>query len=123
MKKPCNFPCKEIRDGPNILFSIWYPVIFSYPVSDWIPIFKKGISSFRTSGQISGKLDINKTFLLLYKDLRCFNYLSNSVVQRTGIEISGIRPGIRNPVLRMARYPVGLISGKTAIRSIPNINH
>ena len=42
-------------------------------------------------------------------------------------EISGIRhppdiwPEIRYPVLRMAGYPVGRISGKTAIRSIPNI--
>ena len=45
-------------------------------------------------------------------------------------EISGIRQDIRPdirypaptgyPVFKMAGYPVGRISGKTAIRSIPN---
>ena len=60
-------------------------------------------------------------FLLLFENLRCFNYLSNSVEQRRGIEISGIRPDIRYPVLKMAGYPVGRISGKTAIRSIPTV--
>ena len=40
-------------------------------------------------------------------------------------KIAGIRyppdiwPEIRYPVLRIAGYPVGRISGKTAIRSIP----
>ena len=43
-------------------------------------------------------------------------------------EISGIRPDIRYPaptgypVFKMAGYPVGRISGKTAIRSIPTNN-
>ena len=86
--------------------------------------------SYSVSGRISGKPDINKTFLLLFEDLRCFNYLSNCVEQQTYIEISGIRPDIRypaptgypagNPVFKMARYRVGRISGKTAIRSIPS---
>ena len=55
---------------------------------------------------ISGKPDIKKTFLLLFEDLRCFNYLSNFVEQRTGIEISGIR---------FSEWPD---IPKTAIRSI-----
>ena len=70
-------------------------------------------------------------FLLLFEDLRCFNYLSNSVKQRTGIEISGIRQDIRPDIRYLAPtgyptgYPVsgfqnGRISGKTAIRSIPS---
>ena len=42
----------------------------------------------------------------MFEDLRCFNYLSNSVEQRTGIEITG--------------FEIGQISGKTAIRSIPS---
>ena len=33
-----------------------------------------------------------------------------------------IRPDIRYPVFKMAGYPVGRISGKTAIRSIPTNN-
>ena len=66
------------------------------------------------------------TFLLLFEDLRCFNYLSNSVEQRTGIEISGIQPDIRYPAPTgypdanpVSGFQNGRISGKTAIRSIP----
>ena len=122
----------KIRDGPDIRFSIRYPAksghfsAIRYPAG--YRILKNRISGFRISGRISGKPDINKTFLLLFEDLRCFNYLSNSVEQRTGIEISGIRhppdirPDIRYPVFKMAGYPVGRISGKTAIRSIPNFH-
>ena len=63
------------------------------------------------------------TFLLLIEDLRCFNYLSNSVQQRTGIEISSIRPDIRPKirylVLRMAGYPAKLLSGPSLKFSNP----
>ena len=38
-------------------------------------------------------------------------------------EISGIQPDIRNPVFKMAGYPLGQISGKTVILSIPNNNN
>ena len=100
---------------------------FSYPVSGRIPDIKNRISGFRISGRISGKPDISMIFLLLFEDLRCFNYLSNSVEQRTGIEISGIRQDIR-PDIRYpaptgypAGYPVsgfqnGRISGRPDIR-------
>ena len=62
------------------------------------------------------------TFLLLFEDLRCFHYLSISVEQQTGIEISGIRPDIRYPA--PTGYPAGnpvsgFPNGKTAIWSIP----
>ena len=78
-----------------------------YPAGYWI--LKKRISGFQISGRISGKPDINKTFLLLFEDLRCFNYLSNSVEQRTDIEISGIRPDIRYPA--PTGYPAGYPAG------------
>ena len=83
------------------------------------PDIKNRISSFR----ISGKPDIDKTFLLLFEDLRCFNYLSNSVKQQTGIEISSIwhpldiRPEIWYPVLRMAGYPAKLLSSPSLVKS------
>ena len=62
------------------------------------------------------------TFLLKFEDLRCFNYLSNSVEQRTDIEISGIRqdirPEIRYLVLKMAGYPAKLLSGPSLVTYI-----
>ena len=61
------------------------PAIFNYPVSGRIPDIKKPDIRFSNIRRISSKPDINKTFLLLFEDLRCFNYLSNSVEQRTGI--------------------------------------
>ena len=65
----------------------------------------------------------------MFEDLRCFNYLSNSVEQRTGIGISGIKPDIRYPA--PTGYPAGnpvsgfengRISGRPDIRSIPKQN-
>ena len=47
-----------------------------------------------------------------------FHYLSNSVEQQTGIEISGIRPEIRYPVFRMAGYPAKLLSGPSLVKTI-----
>ena len=110
------------RDGPDIRSSIRYPAKSGHFSAIWYRILKNRILGFRISGRISGKPDISNTFLHLFEDLRLFNYLSNYVEQRTGIEISGIRPDIRYPVFRMAGYSVGRISGKTAIRSIPTVN-
>ena len=93
------------RDGPDIRFSIRYPAksghfsAIRYPARH--RILKNRISGFRISGRISGKPDISNTFLHLFEDLRLFNYLSNYVEQRTGIEISGIRQDIRPDI----RYP------------------
>ena len=92
----------EFRDGPDIRYpaksghfsTIRYPARYR--------ILKNQISGFQISGQISGNPDINKTFLLLFEDLKCFYYLSNSVEQQGGIEISGIRQDIRYPVFKMA---------------------
>ena len=101
------------RDGLDIWFSIWYPAksghfsAIRYPAG--YRILKNRISGFQISGRISGKPDISMTFLLLFEDKKCFNYLSNSVEQRTGIEISGIRQDIRPDI----RYPAptGYLAG------------
>ena len=94
------------RDGTDIRFSILYPAgpghfsAIQYPAGYWI--LKNWIYSFLISSRISSKPDISKTFLLLFEDLRCFNYLINSVEQRTGIEISGIR---HPPDIRFSKWP------------------
>ena len=46
---------------------------FSYPAG--YRILKNQISGFRISGRISGKLDINKTFFLIFYNLRYLNSL------------------------------------------------
>ena len=81
------------RDGPDIRFSI--RPFFSYLVSGRISDIKTGYPVFEYP-----------TCLLLVEDLRYFNYLSNSVEQRTGIEISGIGhpPDIR-PEIRFSERP------------------
>ena len=76
-----------IRDGPDIWFSIRYPAksghfsAIQYPAG--YQVLKNGISGFQISGQISSKLDIKNT--IFSHTLRCFNFLSNSVEQLTGI--------------------------------------
>ena len=66
--------------GMDRIFGIRRNLAIFQPSGIRIPDIKNRISFL-----ISGKPDINKTFLLLFEDLRCFNYLSNSVKQRTGI--------------------------------------
>ena len=85
---------KKVNYVKIVGISIQYPAKSGHFSAIWYPagyrILKNRIFCFRISGRISGKPDINKTFLILFEDLRCFNYLSNSVEQQTGIEISGI---------------------------------
>ena len=100
----------------DIRFSIRYLAKSGHFSAIRIPAgmtIKNRLSGFRISGRISVKLDINKTFLLLFEDLRCFNYLSNYVEYRTDIEISGIRlhflPDIQYPAYQISSHSQNLI--------------
>ena len=101
-------------DGPDIWFIIRYPAKSSHFSAI------RYLAGYRIS-KIRYPVSEYQTFLLSFEDLRCFNYLSNSVEQRTGIEISGIRhppdirPEIRYLVLRMAGYPAKLLSSPSLL--------
>ena len=90
---------------------------FSYPISGRIPDirFPNIRSDIRKTGY-------NKTFLLLFEDLRCFNYLSNYVdVWNIWYPApTGYPAG--NPIFKMAGYPAKLPSGPSLDKTSKLIN-
>ena len=134
-----NITLVEIRDGPDIRFSIRYPakyghfIVIRYPAGYRISKTGYPVSEY-PAGYPANRIlvwyfysclkiwDVSIIWVTLSNNEQALKY---PVSGRISGRISGIRhppdirPDIRYPVFKMAGYPVGRISGKTAIRSIP----